>query len=182
MNLRLRALQVYVPASIRRNALEQLFRITADAFGCGPPSTAGMRHQEMLRRYAAFTRDRADQVIMEGREHSVLADRLWRNAYRLGMTLRRRLRIRTTEEALTAARIVYRILDIDFRGNRRGDIVIERCSFSAVYSPAVCRIVSSLDAGLLAGLTDGGRLTFSTRITEGWTRCLARVTWEGPRT
>jgi hypothetical protein len=179
VNLRLRAFQLYVPASIRRNALEQLFRVTADAFGCGAPSTAGMRHHERLQRYAAFTKDRAEAAILDGRDQCILADRLWRSAYGLGITLRRRLRIRTTEEALAAARIVYRILDIDFRANGRGDIVIERCSFSAVYSPEICRIVSSLDAGLLAGLTDGGRLTFSRRITEGSTRCLARLTWEG---
>jgi hypothetical protein len=135
----------------------------------------------MLRRYAAFTRDCARAAILERRDQSTLADRLWWNAYGLGMALRRRLRIGTTEEALAAARVVYRILDIDFRGNRPGDIVIERCSFSSVYSAEVCRIISSLDAGLVAGLTDGGRLTFSERITEGRTRCLARITWEGPR-
>lgn len=181
MNLRLSALQVYIPVAIGRRALEQLFRITADAFGCEPPSTTGVGHREMLRAYAAFTKDRAGQIILEGRDQSILADRLWVNARGLGTELRRRLRIKTTEEALAAARVVYRILDIDFRGNRRGDIIIARCSFSAVYSPEVCRIISSLDAGLLAGLTDGGRLTFSERITEGRPRCLARLTWDGFR-
>jgi hypothetical protein len=181
MNLRLRALQLYIPASLRRDALSQLFRATADGFGCALPSLVGMSHREMLRQYAAFTQEHAARALLDGHHHSAIAGRLWRNAYELGATLRRRLGIKTAEEALAAARLVYRILDIDFRSNQRGDIVIERCSFSSAYSPEVCRIVSSLDAGLLAGLTDGGRLTFSQRITEGATRCLARLTWERPR-
>jgi hypothetical protein len=32
-----------------------------------------------------------------------------------------------------------------------------------------------LDAGLLAGLSDGGRLVFSQRITEGYACCRARL-------
>ena len=37
-------------------------------------------------------------------------------------------------------------------------MTVDRCAFAERYSPPVCRLMSSLDAGLIAGLTDGGRL------------------------
>jgi hypothetical protein len=104
---------------------------------------------------------------------------MWRNAYALGESLRRRLGVRTRIEALRAARVAYRMIAIDLRADERGDVVADRCAFAAWYSPGVCRLMSSLDAGLIAGLTDGGRLTFSERITEGKPRCLARISWQG---
>jgi hypothetical protein len=57
--------------------------------------------------------------------------------------------------------------------------VVDRCAFAERYSPPVCALMSSLDAGLIAGLTRGGRLLFSERITEGNVRCLARISWQG---
>ena len=78
-------------------------------------------------------------------------------------------------DAMIAARICYRMLDIDFKGNAGGEVCITRCSFSGVYSPAACQVMSALDAGLLAGLTGGGRLLFSQRLTEGFPSCRARV-------
>jgi hypothetical protein len=71
------------------------------------------------------------------------------------------------------------MLAIDLRADEQGSVVVDRCAFAAWYSPRVCRLMSSLDAGLLAGLTRGGRLTFSERITEGSPRCLAAISWKG---
>jgi hypothetical protein len=60
-----------------------------------------------------------------------------------------------------------------------GDIVVRRCSFSRRYSAEVCRLMSRLDAGVLAGLAGGGELAFSERLTEGSDRCRARFTFPG---
>src|SRR4029450_2296143 len=89
--------------------------------------------------------------------------------------LRAGLRLRTTEDAMGAARVAYGLLDIDLHGTRHGEITVRRCAFSDVYSAEVCRLVSALDAGLLAGLSGGDRLEFSQRITEGAPTCLARL-------
>ena len=70
---------------------------------------------------------------------------------------------------------MYGLLDIDFRGNGRGELTVRRCAFSEVYSAEVCRLVSALDTGLLAGRSGGDRLEFSQRITEGAPTCLARL-------
>ena len=71
------------------------------------------------------------------------------------------------------------MLAIDLRTDQQGNVVVDRCAFASWYSPGVCRLMSSLDAGLIAGLTHGGRLTFSERITEGRPRCLAAISWQG---
>jgi hypothetical protein len=71
------------------------------------------------------------------------------------------------------------MIGIDLRAHPSGHVVVSRCAFASSYSPQVCRLMSSLDAGLVAGLTRGGRLTFSERLTEGRPRCIARIRWEG---
>ena len=76
---------------------------------------------------------------------------------------------------MAAARVVYGLLDIDLRGTPDGEITVRRCAFSDSYSPEVCRLVSALDTGLLAGLSGGDRLEFTQRITEGGPCCLARL-------
>jgi hypothetical protein len=76
---------------------------------------------------------------------------------------------------MAAARMVYGLLDIDLRGTRDGRITVRRCAFSDVYSAEICRLISALDAGLLAGLSGGDRLEFTQRITEGAPCCLARL-------
>jgi hypothetical protein len=89
--------------------------------------------------------------------------------------LRRRLGVRTVADAMVAARAVYRALDIDLRGSAGGDVLVGRCSFARLYTPEVCAVMASVDAGVFAGLTGGRRLTFRRRITEGAPACVARL-------
>ena len=65
-------------------------------------------------------------------------------------------------------------IDLD-RDPRTGDVVIGRCAFSRIYTPAVCEFVSALDAGICRGLTGGTTLVFTARITEGAPACRARL-------
>jgi hypothetical protein len=93
----------------------------------------------------------------------------------MGIGLRRWLRITGVPDAIIAARAVYRVLGIDLQGFASGDVLVSRCSFGSIYTPEVCGLMSSMDAGLLAGLTGGLRLTFSVRISEGHAICAARL-------
>jgi hypothetical protein len=179
MSLRLRALERHIPRWVARSALRQLFDATASAFGCDPVDLHGLTQAELLERYAVFTTECAERALAERSDADAIARRMWSNAYALGESLRRRLGVRTRSEALRAARVAYRMIAIDLRADQQGDVVVDRCMFAAWYSPAVCRLMSSLDAGLIAGLTCGGRLTFSERITEGRPRCLAGISWQG---
>ena len=65
-------------------------------------------------------------------------------------------------------------LDQNERGLCRNEFAIRRCFFSGFYSPEVCRLISSLDEGLAAGLT-GGKLCFVQRITDGGSCCKGHI-------
>jgi hypothetical protein len=187
MSLALRLLDGRVPAVARRVALRSLFATTAAGFGCPVPPLKGLDAHALLRRYALFTRDQAEAALRDGRDLAALHDRLERGARALGGRLRAGLRLRTSEDAMAAAQMVYGLLDIDLRGTRDGEITVRRCPFSEVYSAEVCRLVGALDSGVLAGLSGGDRLEFTQRITEGAPCCLARLQplptrdWAGAR-
>lgn len=175
MTLRLRAFAAVPPSLLRPLVVRRLLRRAAEAFGAPTPSARRMSGNELLRGYAGFSKARAELLLLGHGDPDAVRRDLWRSAHRLGKSLRRGLGIRTAVEAMAAARAVYRVLDIDLRGSPSGDVVVARCSFSRVYVPEVCAVMSSLDAGLFAGLTAGRRLTFTQRITEGGPACLATL-------
>jgi hypothetical protein len=174
MSLAVRMVDGHVPAVARRAALRALFATTAAGFGRPVPPLDGLDADALLRRYARFTSEQAEAALRDRRDLPALQDRLERGTRALGTRLRAGLRLRTTEDAMAAARVVYGLLDIDLHGSGR-EITVRRCPFSEVYSAEVCRLVSALDAGLLAGLSGGDRLEFTQRMTEGAPCCLARL-------
>jgi len=178
MSLRLRALELHVPEFVARSALHRLLEATAAAFGRDPEDVDGLDRRTLLVQYASFTARCAEQALADQMDLDVVSRRMWAHAYALGESFRRRLGVRTRADALRAARVAYRMIGIDLRADRRGRVTVDRCTFAEWYSPQVCRLMSSLDAGLIAGLTDGGKFSFSERITEGRPRCLARIAWQ----
>jgi hypothetical protein len=178
MSLRLRALEIHVPDVVARSALRRLFEATVAAFGCEPEDVDGLDRRALLERYASFTSRCAERALVGHADLDTVSRRMRAHAYALGTALRRRLGVRTRADALRAARIAYRMVGIDLRADEHGDVTVDRCAFAERYTPEVCRLMSALDAGLIAGLTDGGRLAFSERITEGRPRCLASIAWQ----
>ncbi len=172
MGLRLAMAKIYVPQFIQRRKLEALFSATAAAFEVATPSIEELSYFDGLKTYARFTRAQAERVIRDGEEEKVQL-RLFQNAYRIGQQFKVDFNINSSEEVMQMGFIVCKLLDIDFQGDPQGNIVIKRCLFSAYYSNKVCRLISSLDAGLLTGLSGGGKLSFRERITEGNECCRA---------
>jgi hypothetical protein len=162
-------------------ALGALFRATAGAFGCQPPRIRGLAAEACVARYAAFTQGEAEALLQGDRDVRVVQERLYGSAYRLGRACRWASRARTMEEALALARALYRALEIDFKGDEKGEVLIRHCALSSTYSPDTCRLMSAMDKGLLAGLSAGGTLTFTARITEGQPCCRARLELHGGR-
>jgi hypothetical protein len=74
---------------------------------------------------------------------------------------------------------MYRMVNIDLRGDGAGGIVVRRCFFSSYYSAEVCGLISALDEGLIAGLSSGMKLRFFRKITEGDDCCRASLHAEG---
>jgi hypothetical protein len=181
MGLLVSALQIYMPDFVKKRALTELFKSTAAAFEAEVPQLAGLDSAECLAQYARFAQTHAEQRLRDGHEVEAVAERLYRNAVAMGQLHRKLLRPGTIQDMMAIGRVLYRILDIDLRGDARGEVVISRCYFSRFYSGEVCRLMSAMDRGLFAGLSNGGELTFSSRITEGQPCCRAHFRWENSR-
>jgi hypothetical protein len=157
------------PGWLRKLVLDVLFKRTATALGEPMPRLHGLAARKTLQAYGEFTARAAATADRSAEQ------RLFHTTQPAGVWLRRAFGVRSTTDAMAVARMCYRVLDIDFTGDPDGNVCIARCSFSGVYSPTVCQVMSYLDAGLLAGLTEGGGLVFSHRLTEGHPCCRARV-------
>jgi hypothetical protein len=182
MNPRLLALKIHIPAFIRKAKLVELYRLTAHAFGCPPPVRKRRSYRELLEDYAEFTRSQAESCLQGGTGLEEVKRKLFEGAYRMGRDIRHSFRLRNPADILEMSRILYRIMGIDFSGTGTGDVTIRRCFFSDYYTPHVCRVISSLDEGFAAGLSKGGSLSFSQRITEGKESCKARFVFPEKRT
>jgi hypothetical protein len=183
VSIRSRLFAVTLRGVARRAALRRLARLTADAFDSELPGGRGLSFATSLERYAQFSSRQAGALLRAsaGTAADAAADaragaaavegRLFSGAKALGARLRAGLGIRHYVEAMSVARALYRTIGIDFKGCPAGGFRVERCFFSAHYSAPVCRLISSLDAGLLCGLTGGGALRFTHRMTEGAAFC-----------
>jgi len=170
-----RAAQWYVPVFLKKRELTKLFNITSESFGCAAPSISDLSFADALVQYAQFTRTIAEQAQTESSRLKTIQDKLYRHSYELGNSYRKKFHIATLTEAMDACKILYRILGIDFRSSEDGTIKILLCYFSPYYSASTCRLLSFLDAGLMAGLSGGAQLIFSQRITEGFHCCSAEI-------
>ena len=179
MSIRMHAMPERIPDPVRRWVLRTLFRATADAFGTPMPDLRGRSADAILTTYSAYTDEHARGVLHDPARRAFVERRLRENTERLGRRVRLALGIRTTKDVLEIAHRLYRLIGIDLTGDEQGRVVVTRCAFAAAYSPEVCRVMSASDAGLMAGLTGGARLTFSERITNGSPACLATLAVAG---
>lgn len=173
MNLTGLALTAYVPTWIKREKLNSLIKATSKAFSAAPPDLDHRSFEECLEAFAVFTRDEIERRIQRGDDLQEVKEALYRYAYDMGNELREQLNLRSRRDVLSIGSALYRAIGIDFEGSSSGSVVIRSCFFSRYYSDAVCRVMSSLDEGIAAGLSDGGTMRFSERITEGKTCCVA---------
>jgi hypothetical protein len=178
MNLLVTLLHLYTPGFVRERVLDELFVATANGFACEVPVTAGLTGNAKLAAYARFTREQADRAIRDGRDLDAIGASLRGEAFALGQRMRSLLGVEGVAGVTAAAHMLYHMIDVDFSATPEGEVTVRRCFFSDYYTPDVCRLVSALDDGILAGLAGGGHLEFSQRITEGHDRCLARFSQE----
>jgi hypothetical protein len=177
MNLRLTLLGMFVPESVKTARIRELFELSATAFEVAVPNLSGLAYCELLKKYACFLKTESNKIHADARKETVVRDRLYKSAVKAGLRLKDELRIQSYDEALAASRIFYRIIGIDFSGDKNGNITIRKCFFSAFFSPENCRLVSALDEGVAAGLS-GGVLTFTQRITGKKDCCRARMSFK----
>lgn len=158
---------------IQHIELQILMNLTAKALRVPTISIWRLNHIEGLRCYAEFTRDNlSDNVTPE------VLQRMNTQAYRLGRKLR--LIFFVTSQASAQKTIVklYRNIGIQMSFKSDNHICFHSCFFSHFYSPDVCQAASSLDDGIIRGITGCGHLTFEQRITEKCNYCLAQYKHE----
>ncbi len=175
MNLLLKILPHNLPDFIREEIIADLFAATAEAFGSPAPAHEHLSYDECLQAYALFTCQQAGKALLEGRDVEAIKARLYQNAYPLGARLRRWFAVDEVDEVMELGQILYRAIGVDFQGDERGEVTVTRCYFSQFYSGPVCDLISALDDGVFSGLSGGGRLAFSQRITEGCACCKAKL-------
>lgn len=173
MSLLLSLARVYLPAPFARRRLSRLVAATADAFQRPAPDIRGLSYRESLNAFAVFSRDCAEACLDLPGGHDEVRSRLFDAARAIGQELRRDFRVTTGQDVGSALRIAYQALGIAFEGSGYGEVVITRCLFSSYYSGPICRIMEALDQGLACGLSNGGRLTFTCRVTEASPVCRA---------
>ena len=176
MNVLLRMAEWRLPEFLKKKELEKLIRLTASPFGIEAFPLDGLSYDECLAEYARFTRAAVDRCIVQGGNLRDIQDRLFHEAFTYGTRWRKRFGVSDGGDIMRAGRILYRAIGIDFHGTDRGFVEIGQCFFSRYYSPATCQAISSLDAGIMAGLSGGGTFAFSQRITEGFATCKALLT------
>src|SRR5512146_1738131 len=175
MNILLQVLPKNLPAFIREEILAELFRATAEAFGCPAPAHDHLSYDACLLAYARFTREQAEKAIQAGRDVPAIKEQLYQKAYPLGERLRKWFAVDTLAEVMALGQILYRAIGVEIQGDARGNLTVRRCYFSQFYSGPVCELISALDDGVFSGLSGGGRLAFSQRLTEGREYCRAKL-------
>ena len=175
MSWRLALVERFFPLFLRKGKLRELHILTARAFGKDKPAIRSGSFEDELRGYALFTRQAASEVLGAAAREAEVSERLFENAREWGGRLRSQLGVRSEAEARRALRVMYRAIRIDLTAGPDGRVVVRKCYFSDHYGPEVCRLISALDRGLVAGVADGAKLEFDQRITEGRETCLGRI-------
>ncbi len=123
------------------------------------------------------------QVLIEelGYEKAVKVGRkaMFNVGHDLGQQARDKLGVGNSFKDLeSAAKILYKILGIDFKIEDNGEnliMIVNRCALSKYYSPEACIILSAADEGVVQGLNKNMKMEFKERITEGASECKACI-------
>ena len=121
-------------------------------------------------------------VSILGRKKAVFQARkeLLKVGIKLGEMARYELRVgNSISDMLRAAKIMYRILGIDFEikpiTSNEVLMFVNRCSLSKVYYDVTCEVLSAADEGVVRGLNSNFEMSFVDRITSGAEKCKAQI-------
>ena len=116
-----------------------------------------------------------------GREKTLQLGRetLFRAGQELGSKLKERLGVgESLNELIKAARILYKVLGIDFEVEKINDrmfLVVNRCQLADYYSSDTCLVLSATDEGVVQGLNPHLSMKFDQRMAAGFSCCLAPI-------
>lgn len=166
----LKQLETGTPPLLQSLEVEILLHTTARAFGKETNTVWTLSPEEALREYAMFT-----VRCMQEHPDAETARRLYRDAWKLGRCIRRVTGFTQAQDLQRLIFYLYRGIGITMEGQIPGEIRIPSCYFSRYYTPYGCRLMSCMDAGIISGICDVGKLKFIRRITQGDEMCAACI-------
>ncbi len=196
MGLKLRMASFWTPQWVLRSEIDQVAEITVKCLDQlllkYAPSNLNSIRQEELKIQGNLEKRRklmatAHNVRVRALIHAVGYDealKIGRNALfeaglKLGREARERLHVGDSfQDLIQAARILYRVLGIEFEINQQGEyinLIVKKCSLSHYYLPETCRILSAADEGVVQGLNENIHLNFTERMTDGCSECIAHI-------
>lgn len=114
-----------------------------------------------------------DDAMVVGRKS------LFKAGLKLGREAKRRLGVgNSLQDLIRAARILYRVLGIEFEVEESGDgitVMVNKCSLSNYYAADTCNILSAADEGVVQGLNENIHMHFTEKITDGHSKCIACI-------
>jgi hypothetical protein len=164
-------LKAYTPVSVKNHKLRELAYITGNAFGTAAPDLNSHLFETNLKVYAMFTKSAGERAIANGQNIENIKQSLFRGARQMGQELQTKLRPKSRDEIISLICLIYKILQIDFAVVDGGEITVNRCFFSNYYSKETCTLISALDKGMVAGISNGWQLEFTQQLTEGFACC-----------
>lgn len=194
MNIKLRILSVWFPKFLQIRELEKTSNNTNDCLdkllrkhSISPPDKVqGNGSLDGLRSNMALGHNKRVKALVDvlGREKAIKLgkEQMFRVGCLMGREARERLGVgEKIEDTIAAARILYKILGIDFTVENHGNdliLTVHSCKLANCYSTETCMIMSAADKGVLKGLNDKLDLEFKKRITEGAEECTACIIFE----
>jgi hypothetical protein len=145
------------------------------------PGDPGRFRAEMSRKHAQLVNELSSMKGDEG--IAQVKEELFATGARLGAEVRNQLKLSDEpEQLIAAAKLLYRILDIDFDVDADGKgMRVSRCSLADNYGPFVCGVISRMDEGVVHGLNPRASMRFSRRNCPEATMCQADIIWDGGR-
>jgi hypothetical protein len=199
MSLRLRLLSFYTPKRIILGELLRVSKATVGALDslvekeCSTGVVEGIEASgmgiEALREQMAVLHEKRVSELCHcmGEDEGVALGR--RTLYKVGMGLGKDVGKRlgagnSLKDTLLAARIMYRVLGIEFTFKPEGgggSLFVSRCALSNHYSGRTCRVLSAADEGVLRGLNPRLTMRFIETIPDGARACEAKIIIDGGR-
>ena len=167
MNLLYNIFKKYTPSFIKRRELKELAYRASLAFDKEMPSFTGKSFNECLILFALFTKNSVEQLIKDDIDLESVKQDLFVQAYDYGKKIRKKFNVSSSEEAIGIFILLYKLIGIEVESYNHSELIIGKCYFSRFYTSGICKVMSALDEGVFEGISDGSRLTFEQRITEG---------------
>lgn len=195
MGIKLRILSVWTPQFILKQELEGTNSITNNYLdnliidhGGSPPQYMDLKgNLDNKRKQMAIEHNTRVKILIDllGESQAMVEGR--KKMFEAGLILGQRARNvlgvgNNIKDTMKAAKILYRVLGIDFTTEIKEDLIIlwvNSCSLSKYYTHETCSILSYADKGVLKGLNGNMDLEFVEKITSGSKKCKGCINIEG---